>query len=110
MGAAVADDPEMKPLRCSLQTCVCVVFCCQRVEMCPRIICSPCWGFALVFLTRDEVIFESALSSELRPFPLEIPTFNFHSRNPSVLQLVLSCCTALLTACRHQPAPGYVLI
>lgn len=50
MGAPVADDPEMKPLRCSLQTRVWFsAACCasvwgQHAETCPRIMCSPCWG------------------------------------------------------------------
>lgn len=55
-------------------------------------------GFALVFLTRDEGIFELALSSELCPFPFEIPAFNFHSRNPSVGPEPLYCTAYSLQA------------
>lgn len=95
MGADVADDPEMKPHRCILQT-LSVLFCC--------LLCfyaGSAWrnvsqnhvfsmlGFASVSSSQNEVILELTLSSGLCPFPFEIPTFNFHSRNPSVLQLVL---------------------
>lgn len=77
---------------------MCVVFCCLLC-FCVGSACRnvsqnhvfPVLGFASVFSTQDEVIFELMLSSELCPFPFEIATSNFHSRNPSVLQLVLQC-------------------